>query len=84
MSDQPTAGLVTALLVAPICALCILGPAILGGVIGWVSGNGPLVTALVVVFVGAGAIAVKYWRRRRVAAKATGNADPSHWGHASE
>ena len=38
MSDKLMAGLVTALLVAPICAVCILGPAVLGAGIGWILG----------------------------------------------
>ena len=37
MKEKATAGLVTALLVAPICALCLLGPAVLGGFLTWVS-----------------------------------------------
>jgi hypothetical protein len=37
MKEKATAGLVTALLVAPICLLCLLGPAVLGGVLTWIS-----------------------------------------------
>ena len=37
MKEKATAGLVTALLVAPICALCLLGPVVLGGFLTWVS-----------------------------------------------
>jgi hypothetical protein len=37
MKDKMNAGLVTALLVAPVCLLCLLGPAVLGGFLTWVS-----------------------------------------------
>ena len=37
MDDKPVAMLVAAAVVAPICALCILGPTILGSVVAWVS-----------------------------------------------
>lgn len=37
MNEKATAGLVTVLLVAPICLFCLLGPAVLGGVLTWMS-----------------------------------------------
>ncbi len=41
MSEKPVAIMVALLAVAPICALCILGPAIIGvffaGALGWVT-----------------------------------------------
>ncbi len=38
MSDKPVSLLVTALAVAPICAICILGPAVVAGFFaGWFS-----------------------------------------------
>jgi hypothetical protein len=37
MKEKATAGLVTALLVAPICALCLLVPVMLGGGLTWLS-----------------------------------------------
>ena len=48
MKDKLVAGLVTVVAVAPICALCILGPAIFtsifAGVAGWFGGIGPALT----------------------------------------
>jgi len=42
MSEKLMAGLVTALVIAPVCSLCILGPAALaaffGGLVGWLDG----------------------------------------------
>ena len=38
MSDKPIAGLVAAVAVAPLCAVCILGPAILGSAVTSVAG----------------------------------------------
>ena len=56
MDDKPIALLVTAAVVAPICALCILGPAILGSAVGWVSawfGSFDPVAALGLAVIGA-------------------------------
>ena len=43
MDDKIVAGAVTAVVVAPICAFCILGPAVvgslLGGISGWIGGD---------------------------------------------
>lgn len=38
MSDKPVAVLVTALAIAPICAVCVLGPAAFGSAVAWLSG----------------------------------------------
>ncbi len=38
MSDKPVAGLVAAVAIAPVVALCCLGPAFLGSAVAWVSG----------------------------------------------
>lgn len=66
MSDKLIAGFVTAVVVAPICALCILGPAIFvsifAGAAGWLGGLGPAVTTGLVVVAG---IAVYRSVRRR-------------------
>jgi hypothetical protein len=37
VKEKTTAGLVTALLVAPICLLCLLRPVVLGGGLTWLS-----------------------------------------------
>ncbi len=49
MHDKLVAGLVTAVVIAPICAVCVLGPAVLGsvfaGAFGWIAGLSPVATA---------------------------------------
>jgi hypothetical protein len=56
MSDKPIAILVTAAAIAPLCAICVLGPAFLGGAVawvsGWVGGLGPAITTGLVLAVG--------------------------------
>ena len=65
MSDKPVAVLVAALVAAPLCATCILGPAVVGTMIagswGWFWGNRPLVAVAVVVM----AILIGYALKRR-------------------
>ncbi len=66
MSDKPVAALVTAAVVAPLCAVCILGPAFLGsalaGATGWFGGLGPVVTGGLAMIAG---IAVYGFVRRK-------------------
>ena len=72
MSDKPIAGLVTAAAIAPLVAVCCLGPAAVvsafAGIAGWFSGaNAVTVTGLAIL----GAIlAYGIVRRRRVKADA--------------
>ena len=89
MRDKPVAALAAVLVVAPICAVCLLGPAIFGAVIGglggWLSGNGPLTVAVVAILGGLGALALRYRRRQRAAAQtATDDDAASRWQHVSE
>lgn len=67
MNDKPIAMLVTAAVVAPICAVCILGPAFLGsalaGLFAWFGGFDP-VASLGLAAVGA-ILAYGFFRRRR-------------------
>ncbi len=67
MDDKPIALLVTAAVVAPICALCILGPVVFGsavaGVFAWLGGFDPVV-ALGLTVIGA-ILAYGYFRGRR-------------------
>ena len=67
MGEKLVAGLVTAVVIAPICALCILGPAIFAsifaGVVGWLGGLGPAVTTGLVLV--AGIAVYRSIRRRR-------------------
>ena len=89
MNEKPVAMLVAALVVAPICATCILGPAIFGAAIGWfggwLTGNGPLTAAGIAILVGFGALALQYRRRRRDAARQmAGNAAPPRWEQVGE
>ena len=37
MNDKALAGIMAVIVVAPICAMCILGPAMLGSALAWVS-----------------------------------------------
>ena len=67
MDDKPIAMLVTAAVVAPICAFCILGPVVFGsavaGVFSWLAGFDP-VAALGLAGIGA-ILAYAFFRRRR-------------------
>ncbi len=77
MSDKLVAGLVGAVAIAPICALCILGPAaavsVVAGAAGWFGGAGPLLTIGIVL--AAGALVWRTLRRRKL--RSRGGADPS-------
>ena len=68
MNEKPTAFLVAALVVAPLCAACILGPVVLGSMIaglwGWFSGNGSLVAIAVIIVATALVYAVEHRRHR--------------------
>ncbi len=64
MSDKPVAMLVTAAIVAPICALCVLGPAFLSAwIAGLFGGLGP-VAATALAIIGA-VLAFGFFRRRQ-------------------
>ena len=70
MSDKPLAGLVTAIAIAPLCLVCVLGPTALaaagGWLLAWLGGFGmPLIAAALAVADWLG------WRalRRRSAAR---------------
>ena len=69
MSEKPIAGLVTAAVVAPLCALCFLGPVVLAsgvaGVWGWLSGLGPTVILGLVLSVAALVYGLFRWRKLR-------------------
>jgi len=54
MSEQPTAGLLTAIAVAPLCLVCVLGPAAFTAAVGsflpWLSGFGlPLIAVVLAI-----------------------------------
>ena len=72
MSDKPIAVLVTALVAAPLCVVCILGPAVIGGFLagwfGWLSDIGPVPAAAFAII---GAILV-YGLARWTRARKTG------------
>ncbi|MDA1100123.1 MAG: hypothetical protein O2967_14180 [Proteobacteria bacterium] len=58
MSDKPIAMLVAALVVAPICSVCILGPAVIAGFFaGWFGWVGDL-SALQMIALGVAAAAL--------------------------
>ncbi len=68
MSDKPIAMFVTAVGIAPICALCILGPAVLvsllAGTFGWLGDAGPVLTIGLMIV--AGLLVYRTIRRRKV------------------
>ncbi len=68
MSDKPITMLVTAVGIAPICALCILGPAVLvsllAGTFGWLGATGPVLTIGLMIV--AGLLVYRTIRRRKV------------------
>lgn len=76
MSEKPIAFLVTAVAVAPLCAVCILGPAALGavatGLAGWIGGLGPITTTGTAVGAAAVVYGVVRWNRARAIAKSRG------------
>jgi len=73
MSDKPIAMLVAALVVAPMCSVCILGPAVLAGFFaGWFGWVGDL-SALQMIALGTAAAALalgitQYRRSRKTGA----------------
>lgn len=76
MGEKLVAGIVTAVAISPICAVCILGPAAIGslfaGAIGWLGGIGPLATAALMF--AAGALVYRHFRRKGT------QAPPNHEG----
>ncbi len=67
INDKMTAGLVTAVGVVPICAVCILGPAAVGslvaGAFGWFWGLGPILTTALAMI--SGLLVYGLFRRRK-------------------
>ena len=78
MGEKLAAGIVAAVVISPICAVCILGPAAIGslfaGAVGWLGGFGPLAT--VALMIAAGALVYRHMHRRRTRAL------PDHEGSA--
>ena len=72
------AGIVIAAVIAPICAVCILGPAaigfLFGGAFGWLGDFGPLGTVALMIAAGAGVLVTRHLIRRRR------QAQPGHEG----
>ena len=79
MSDKPVAALVTVLVVAPLCAVCILGPAFLGAAIGggfgWLAELRPLPTLGLATL--AAVLAYGLFRLRRRGPGRTGAPSPA-------
>jgi len=67
MSDKPVAFLVTALIVGPMCAVCILGPAVVAGTLaGWFGWMGDFsASEIVAIFVAVAALVLGLTRRHR-------------------
>ncbi len=71
MHDKFVAGAVTAVVIAPICAFCILGPAfvgsVVGGISGWIGGLSPVLTAGAAIATGILVLEIVRRRRTRIA-----------------
>ena len=71
MNDKLIAGLVAAVMVAPICALCILGPVFMGSVVagvwGWLGGLGLAATIGLAVTAGVLVYGLIRWRNAKAA-----------------
>ena len=69
MSEKSGAGLAVAAVVVPLVALCCLGPAVLGsvlgGIVGWLGGLGPDAAAGAGIATGLAAYGLFRWRRGR-------------------
>ena len=80
MDEKILAGLFAAAVVAPLCAVCIIGPAFLGSAIawvtGWFTGLDPLATASLAIVAGIAVYGLVRWRRTR-ASTAGHVADPA-------
>ncbi len=67
MNEKPTAGVVTAIIIAPLVALCCLGPVFIGsavgGLMGWLSGQRLVMAGVLALLAGAVGYAVMRWRR---------------------
>ncbi len=86
MGEKLVAGIVTAAAIAPICAVCILGPVAIGslfaGAFGWLGGFGPLAT--LALMIAAGALVYRHFLRRRMRAR-PGHGESSDAGsHAAQ
>ena len=72
MGEKLIAGIVTAAAIAPICAVCILGPAavvsLFAGAFGWLGDFGPLGTLALMIAAGAGVLVTRHFSRRRMRA----------------
>lgn len=66
MNEKFVAGIVTAVGIAPLCAVCVLGPAAIGsvfaGAFAWLGGAGPLLT--IALMVAAGLLVYRTLRRK--------------------
>ncbi len=71
MHDKIVAGAVTAVVIAPMCAVCILGPAVvgsvLGGISGWIGGLSPVLTTGLAIATGILVVQIVRRRRTRIA-----------------
>ncbi len=69
MGEKFVAGIVAAAAIAPVCAVCILGPAVVGslfaGAFGWFGDFGPLGTIALMLAAGAGVLVTRDFIRRR-------------------
>ena len=80
MEETWAVGIVSAVMISPICAVCILGPAAIGslfaGAAGWLGGFGPLAT--VALMIATGALVTRHILRKKTRAL------PDHEGSAGK
>ena len=67
MGEKLTAWFVTAAVIAPVCAACVLGPAVIvsifAGIAAWFGNLDPVVTAGLVLVTGIAVYGLRSWRR---------------------
>ena len=86
MGEKLVAGVVTAAVISPICAVCVLGPAAIGslfaGAFGWLGGFGPLAT--IALMIAAGALVYRHFLRRKTRALPGHEGSSSAGSHAAQ
>jgi len=78
MNDKPIAFLAAAAVVAPLCAVCVTGPAFLGSAVAWISrwfaGFDPVAATGLAIL--AGLLVYGFFRRKRRLAASGTDLDP--------
>lgn len=86
MGEKLVTGIVAAVVIPPICAVCILGPAAIGslfaGAFGWLGGFGPL--TIIALMIAAGALVYRHFLRRRTQALPNHEGSSDGGSHAAQ